>query len=150
MPHGTLAFFRPLGNRLPALGPFPQDKNGKDTGDRSHPDNQIIGIPVAKGIALGIDQPFTVEFIVTGRRVTGKGNTGGTGIAHIAEELVGVAVGTVGSVVLSKLIVQMTIYPSVGVTLLAFGFSIALGVVFGIYPAIKASKLQPVEALRAE
>jgi len=63
---------------------------------------------------------------------------------------VGVAVGTVGSVVLSKLIVQMTIYPSVGVTLLAFGFSIALGVVFGIYPAIKASKLQPVEALRAE
>ncbi len=64
--------------------------------------------------------------------------------------LVGVAVGTVGSVVLSKLIVQMTIYPSVGVTLLAFGFSIALGVVFGIYPAIKASKLQPVEALRAE
>ncbi len=64
--------------------------------------------------------------------------------------IVGIAVGTLGSVVLSKLIVQMTIYPSVGVTLLAFGFSIALGVVFGIYPAIKASKLQPVEALRAE
>jgi putative ABC transport system permease protein len=63
---------------------------------------------------------------------------------------VGIAVGTLGSVVLSKIIVQMTIYPSVGVTLLAFGFSIALGVVFGIYPAIKASKLQPVEALRAE
>ncbi len=64
--------------------------------------------------------------------------------------VVGIAVGTVGSVVLSKLIVQMTIYPSASVTLLAFGFSIALGVIFGIYPAIKASKLQPVEALRAE
>jgi len=64
--------------------------------------------------------------------------------------IVGIGVGTLGSVVLSQLLVQMTIYPSVGVTLLAFGFSIALGVVFGIYPAIKASKLQPVEALRAE
>ena len=32
----------------------------------------------------------------------------------------------------------------------AFGLSVLLGVVFGCYPAIKASNLQPVEALRAE
>ena len=64
--------------------------------------------------------------------------------------IVGILVGTVCSVVLSKNLVQMTIYPALWVTLAAFGLSVLLGVVFGIYPAAKASKLQPVEALRAE
>ena len=64
--------------------------------------------------------------------------------------IIGIIFGTVGSVVLSKFIVQMTIYPPLNVTLGAFALSVLLGVVFGIYPAAKASKLQPVEALRAE
>mgnify|MGYP004543526643 FL=1 len=64
--------------------------------------------------------------------------------------VVGIAVGTGGSVVVSRLMYKMTIYPPVWVGLAAFALSVALGVLFGSYPAIKASKLQPVEALRAE
>ena len=64
--------------------------------------------------------------------------------------IVGIGFGTLGSVVLSKLMFDMVIFPSPVVTLGAFSLSVALGLAFGCYPAMKASKLQPVEALRAE
>ncbi len=64
--------------------------------------------------------------------------------------LVGIAFGTAGSLILGRLLFQMTIYPTAWVTAAALGLSVALGVLFGSYPAAKASKLQPVEALRAE
>jgi len=41
-------------------------------------------------------------------------------------------------------------YPHINVMALAFGISVALGIAFGLYPAIKASRLQPVDALRVE
>ncbi|MBQ4234289.1 MAG: ABC transporter permease [Firmicutes bacterium] len=64
--------------------------------------------------------------------------------------ILGILVGMVLSYVLGKLIFHMTIYPVLWVTLSAFGLSVLLGMIFGSYPAVKASKLQPVEALRSE
>ena len=64
--------------------------------------------------------------------------------------VIGIGIGTLGTRVAGKLLVHMNIWPSVGITFAAFGLSVVLGILFGIYPAAKASKLQPVEALRAE
>ena len=67
--------------------------------------------------------------------------------------LIGIAIGYVGTMVAGKLLLSTNtdvLLPSPIITLGAFLFSVALGVIFGMYPAVKASGLQPVVALRAE
>ncbi len=63
--------------------------------------------------------------------------------------LLGVALGVGASQILSKVGGWRTVV-SPGSVLLAFLFSGTVGVVFGFYPARKASKLDPIEALRYE
>ena len=45
---------------------------------------------------------------------------------------------------------QFTVLPSFGLAVGAFLFSALLGIIFGLYPANKASNLQPVDALRTQ
>lgn len=64
--------------------------------------------------------------------------------------IVGAGLGTVLSLVVGKALLQMQVLPSLIITIGAVLFAVVLGIIFGLYPAIKASGLQPVAALRAE
>ena len=60
--------------------------------------------------------------------------------------LIGLALGALLMDALEG-VLGMALTMSMGVVQLAVGFSMAVGVVFGLYPAGKASKLRPIEAL---
>ena len=51
---------------------------------------------------------------------------------------------------LTRSLLDAPAFPTIGSIALAVGFSLAVGIFFGIYPARKAAKLSPIEALRHE
>ncbi len=63
--------------------------------------------------------------------------------------IIGIILGVTGSQVISSLAHWPT-FVTVFSILLSFGFSIAIGIFFGFYPARKASRLNPIDALRYE
>jgi putative ABC transport system permease protein len=93
-----------------------------------------IGIRKAVGASRGA---ILLQFLIEALVVSGLG-----GILGL---LLSVALMSVLSNVLG---IAMTL--SLGVAELAIGFSLLIGVVFGLYPSNKASKLRPIEALRYE
>ncbi|MCL4440307.1 MAG: ABC transporter permease [Firmicutes bacterium] len=63
--------------------------------------------------------------------------------------IIGILVGALVSRILGSLM-AVEISMSLKVVGMAFGFAVLVGIVFGMYPANKAAKLNPIEALRFE
>lgn len=62
--------------------------------------------------------------------------------------IIGIILGVSAARLVSNFIDDFTAVPTVGAVMLAFGVSVAIGVIFGYLPANKAAKLNPIEALR--
>ena len=93
-----------------------------------------IGIRLAVG-ARGSD--ILLQFLIEATALSLLGGLIGVGLAFVLEDLI-------------PKFSDMPVYITAGPVLYSFGFSAAVGIVFGFYPARKASSLDPIDALRYE
>ncbi|MCL4416447.1 MAG: ABC transporter permease [Actinobacteria bacterium] len=68
-------------------------------------------------------------------------------ILSLSGGIIGIVLGLIASYILSIFLVSQVTPLSI---FLAFGFSVMVGIIFGMAPAIRASKLNPIDALRYE
>jgi putative ABC transport system permease protein len=93
-----------------------------------------IGIRLAIG---ALEREVLLQFLIEAVVLAGLGG------------LIGLALATAASIGLAGLM-QVPYLFDLGINLLAFFFSAAIGVIFGYFPARRAARLDPIEALRHE
>ena len=93
------------------------------------------------GIRKAIGAPrasILLQFLVESAMVCGLGG------------VLGILMGLIGTLIAGKLILKLVLFPDPVLAAGAFLFSVVLGIAFGMYPAIMASGLTPVAALRTD
>ena len=93
-----------------------------------------IGTRLAVG---ALDRDVMIQFLVEAMVLSSLGG------------VIGLIIALTGSYALVK-VLQVPLILNVGVNVLAFFFSAAVGMIFGFFPARKAAHLDPIEALRHE
>ena len=64
--------------------------------------------------------------------------------------MIGIGIAWLGTFVIHVIYPSLPVRLSAWSVMTAFLFSLCVGVFFGVYPAVKASSVDPVEALRYE
>ena len=93
-----------------------------------------IGLRMAVGASR---KDILVQFLIEAAALGLGGGAAGIALGLAAALLINAATRWAASI-------------SIASVLLAFGFSLAVGLFFGVYPARKASRLNPIDALRSE
>ena len=91
-----------------------------------------IGIKKAIGAQRRV---IVTQFLVEAAVLSGLGG------------LIGIAIGYGGSLLIGKAMYDLILVPETMYVVASAIFSIVIGIAFGLYPAVKASGLQPVDAL---
>jgi putative ABC transport system permease protein len=98
-----------------------------------------IGVRKAVG---GRRADVLMQFLIEAITLAGVGGTAGI--------VIGMGMAAALRAIIARWIEFPAVHTPIWAVALAFGFCALLGIIFGIYPAAKASKLDPIDALRYE